>query len=440
MSDRQLIYTASFLRAVAVGAAGVFIAIFLSRRGLSVGAIGVIIGAGMAGGAATTLAIGMRADLVVGRRALLVALSALAALGFLAPIVPGGPVAIAALAFLGGMNAMGRDRGGIAALEQAILPETVSDERRTWALAWYNVWLDAGHALGALAGATPIVLMAAFGADPLSAYRITLGGCAALLWIGAMLYALASHRVEVGLGNGAYRPRAPGPRPAASQPSETPDEADNKAAKSAAGPEPGTGGLTTVTRQTRRAVRKLALLFGLDSLGGGFLSSSLVALWFFSRHGLDERQIALLFFAARVLNAVSHLGAAWLARRIGLVNTMVFTHLPSSLFLIAAPAAPTAIGASALFLAREGLVEMDVPTRQSYVMAIVRPEERSYASGVTNLMRTLGWAAGPTVAGFVMQHVALAGPLVIGASLKVVYDLLLYVSFRHLKAPEERRG
>jgi predicted MFS family arabinose efflux permease len=134
---------------------------------------------------------------------------------------------------------------------------------------------------------------------------------------------------------------------------------------------------------------------------------------------------------------LSHVGAAWLARRIGLLNTMVWTHLPSSLFLIIAPASPSAPIAAALFLAREALVEMDVPTRQSYVMAVVRPDERTFASGVTNVTRNVAWAVGPSVAGAIMQHVALAGPLVIGGALKIGYDLLLYRSFRHLRPPEE---
>jgi len=129
--------------------------------------------------------------------------------------------------------------------------------------------------------------------------------------------------------------------------------------------------------------------------------------------------------------------AAWMARRIGLINTMVLTHLPSGLFLMAAPAASTAAVAGALFLAREALVEMDVPTRQSYVMAIVRPRERTLASGVTNVTRNIAWAVGPSFAGIVMQHVALAGPLFIGGTLKIAYDVLLYGSFRRVKPPEE---
>jgi predicted MFS family arabinose efflux permease len=164
-----------------------------------------------------------------------------------------------------------------------------------------------------------------------------------------------------------------------------------------------------------------------------------VAYWFFERYGTTEVQLAWLFFTARVLNVVSHLAAAWLARRIGLINTMVFTHLPSSVFMMLAPSAPTAGIAAAFFLAREALVEMDVPTRQSYVMAVVPPSARTYASGMTNVTRNAGWAVGPLIGGSVMQHLSLAAPLFIGGSLKIVYDLVLYRSFRHLKAPEETK-
>jgi predicted MFS family arabinose efflux permease len=239
--------------------------------------------------------------------------------------------------------------------------------------------------------------------DPDAAHRATFLLCAAALGAGVLLYARLS--------------------PALETPART----------ATAAPPP-------VSPDTRHRVRTLAALFFLDSLGGGFLGSALVAYWFFERYGLSEQQIAALFFAARGLNALSHLGAAWLAGRIGLVNTMVFTHLPSSLFLMAAPAAPAPGLAAGLFLAREGLVEMDVPTRQSYVLAIVKPEERTYASGITNLTRNLGWAAGPFLAGAVMQHVALAGPLLIGGSLKIVYDVLLYRSFRRIQPPEERKA
>jgi len=142
----------------------------------------------------------------------------------------------------------------------------------------------------------------------------------------------------------------------------------------------------------KKVIAKLTALFSLDAFGGGFLTDALVAYWFFRRFGIGEQSLGLVFFAVHVLNAVSHLGAAWLARRIGLVNTMVFTHLPSSLFLMAVPFAPSFKWAVLLLLCREALVEMDVPTRQSYVAALVQTSERTFASGITNLARNLLWA------------------------------------------------
>ena len=415
--DRQLIYAAAFLRSIAVGAVGVFAAIDLAARGFSVTTIGIVIGAGMTGGALTTLVVGARADVKIGRRRLLMLLGGLGAFGYAAMAWTMPLALLIVCAFAGTVNAMGRDRGGLSALEQALLPDTVTAERRTWALAWYNLVLDVGHALGALAGGAPVLIASVWAIDSAAAHRVMFMVCAAALGACMLLYARLSASIE---------PTGP-PSPHARSAS-------------------GFGGASAsvvvapITADTRRRVRMLALLFGLDSLGGGFLGSALVAYWFFERYGLTELQIATLFFAARGLNALSHLGAAWLAGRIGLVNTMVFTHLPSSLFLMAAPGASTPGLAAGLFLAREGLVEMDVPTRQSYVLAIVRPEERTYASGVTNLTRNLGWAAGPFIAGTVMQHVALAAPLFIGGALKIVYDVLLYRSFRAIRPPEETVG
>jgi MFS family permease len=406
--DRQLIYAAAFLRSVAVGAVGVFAAIDLAARGFSVTTIGIVIGAGMTGGALTTLVVGARADVKIGRRRLLMLLGGFGAFGYTAMAWTMPLALLIVCAFAGTVNAMGRDRGGLSALEQALLPDTVPAERRTWALAWYNLVLDLGHALGALAGGAPVLIASVWSIDSAAAHRVMFVACAAALGAGVFLYARLSASIEL-----------------------TADRVGQAATAAKVPP---------ITNDTRRRVRTLALLFGLDSLGGGFLGSALVAYWFFERYGLTELQIATLFFAARGLNALSHLGAAWLAGRIGLVNTMVFTHLPSSLFLMAAPGAPTPGLAAGLFLAREGLVEMDVPTRQSYVLAIVRPEERTYASGVTNLMRNLGWAAGPFIAGVVMQHVALAAPLFIGGSLKIVYDVLLYRSFKAIRPPEETVG
>ena len=152
----------------------------------------------------------------------------------------------------------------------------------------------------------------------------------------------------------------------------------------------------------------------------------------------DSGVISCRFFSARVANAASHLVAAWLAKRIGLVNTMVFTHIPSSLFLMAVPFAPGPGWAAALFLAREALVEMDVPTRQSYILAVVRPEERAFASGMTTFTRNVAYALAPAAAGYAMRAVSLASPLFFGAGIKIAYDILLYAAFRRIKPPEEK--
>ncbi|MGH8562056.1 MAG: MFS transporter, partial [Nevskiales bacterium] len=193
-----------------------------------------------------------------------------------------------------------------------------------------------------------------------------------------------------------------------------------------------------ITPQTRKTLWKISSLFAVDSLAGGFLTAALLALFFYERFGVGIATVGLLFFAARAAHAGSHLAAAWLARRIGLVNTMVFTHIPSSLLLATVAFAPNFTLAAILFLLREGLVEMDVPTRQSYVMAVVRPEERTFASGVTHLVRLAAWAVAPAFAGLLMQGGSLALPLIIGAAMKIAYDLMLYAAFRNMKPPEER--
>jgi MFS family permease len=401
--DAVLVCLAGGIRAAAVSLVGVIIAIHLASRGLSASGIGLILGVGIAASAAGTIVTALGADRW-GRRRTLIALSVVTGAGFAALAFTAALPLLVLIAAATMLNGLGRDRGPASSLEQALLPSTTSDERRTWTLAWYNAVIDSGHALGALAAALPTVFAGALELNAADGRALTFIVCGAAVVLSAIPCALLTPKVE---------------RPAAIA---------RIAAHEAIDP------------RTRALVRRIAGLFAIDSIGGGFLSSALVAYWFFERYGTTEVQLAYLFFAARVLNVLSHLAAAWIARRIGLVNTMVLTHLPSSVFMMLAPAAPTAGIAAAFFLAREALVEMDVPTRQSYVMAVVPPSARTYASGMTNVTRNAGWAVGPLIGGTVMQHLSLAAPLFIGGSLKIVYDLALYRSFRHLRAPEERRA
>ncbi len=396
MGDRGLLYATCLLRSAATGMVGVLLGLYLAELGSDPTRIGLVVALGLAAGAGATL-LGMVAGDRFGRRRFLLALAVVGALGGgLLAVVPGAGLAAAA-AFLGMVNGMGRDRGPSLVIEQAVLASTVDDEGRTRAFAWYHVFQDAGHAAGGLLATLPAILRSGAGLGSLASFRVSMGAYAVLLLLMGILYLRLSPAVEL-----AEPPRT-----------------------------------LTVSASSRPIVTRICALFALDSLGGGFLTSALLALFFHERFGVGEAALGPLFFGARVANAGSHLAAAWLARRIGLVNTMVFTHIPSSLLLLTLGWAPSFPVAAALFLLREGLVEMDVPTRQSYVMAVVRPEERTFTSGATYLVRLGGWAAAPALGGLFMQGVSLAAPLAAAAGLKIAYDLLLYASFRGIRPPEE---
>lgn len=394
--DLLLLYAAAFLRALSTGLIGVLLGIYLAKLGFNAAQIGYLIGAGLAGGACATLLVTLAGDRF-GRKKALAWIAMFGAAGGLAAAVASAFSTILAAAFLGMLNGMGRDRGAALVLEQAILPATTTDESRTKAFALYNVFQDAGHAIGSLLAGAPYLFRAVLPASENTSFRLSMGLAAALVLVTAVLYRCLSPAVE-----------AP--------------TAQRKA---------------PVSPQTRRILFRISSLFAVDALAGGFLVSSLLSYFFYRRFGVTEGDVAILFFAARTLNAFSHLGAAWLAKRIGLIRTMVFTHIPSSVFLLTVPFAPNFPVAAALFLLREGLVEMDVPTRQSYVMAVVRPEERTVASGVTHLVRVGAWAVAPSFAGALMQGVSLGIPIMIGAGMKIAYDLLLYTAFRKARPPEE---
>jgi MFS family permease len=399
--DQLVINIAAFLRSFGVGLMGVVLGIYLSRVGYSSFQIAAVLAIGLAGSASATTLVGFAAD-QIGRKRFLFLLSILTALGGLALYaLPGFPLLLA-MAFLGMLNGTGTERSATFALEQAVIPGLASDTRRTWNLAFYNVLIDGGGSLGALAAGVPLILQDRFGFPLLRAYQVLFLGHSGLYLVLAGLYLLLSPAIEVSKVPALEHAR-------------------------------------TINPETKRIISKLTALFSLDSFGGGFLTDALVSYWFFRRFGLSEHDLGLVFFVVHVLNALSHLGAAWLARRIGLVNTMVFTHLPSSLLLMAVPFAPSAKFAIVLFFAREALVEMDVPTRQSYIASLVAPSERSFASAVTNVARNVCWAIGSGIAGLLMQDVAFSSPLLVAGGTKIAYDLLLYRSFRGLKPPEERR-
>jgi MFS family permease len=395
--DRRIVFAASFMRAVANGLVGVVAGIYLAELGFDPAAWGVILGAGVAGtavGAAGVMFWGDR----MGRKRWLIGLGILAAAGGMVFAFSSQMVVLGTAAFLGMLNSLGKDRAAALAIEQAILPSTGGEGDRTRAFAWYNVIQDIGHALGAALAVLPTALRDYAGVDALDSLRAAVVVYAVLYATTAVLYLALSHAAE----------------------------------------SPTAAIRVEVTPQSKSILWKMSFLFALDSFAGGFQGSALFAYFFHAQFGASEATIGMLFVGARIMNAFSHLGAAWLAERIGLVNTMVFTHTPSSILTFTIPFTGSFEVAAILFLLREGLSEMDVPTRQSYLMAVVRPEERTFAGGVTNLARMIARAVAPMFAGTAMQTLTLGAPIMAAATLKIVYDALLYVAFRKVKPPEER--
>jgi MFS family permease len=403
-SDRDffLISVAGFLRSFGTGLLGVILGIYLSRRGYAPLWIGVVIALGLAGSSVATTAVGLAADRL-GRRRFLIILGMLTALGTLGLAFSPNPGLLMLAAFIGMLNATGTDRSAAYALEQAVIPALVPDSKRTWTLAIYNVLIDGGGSLGALIAGLPLFLEDYLGIPVLQAYKFIFLGFAGISLSTSAIYWFLSPAIEVAGGHGSITKQRIGP-------------------------------------ESKRIVVKLTALFSLDAFGGGFLTDALVSYWFFRRFGIAEHDLGIVFFVVHLLNALSHLVAAWLARRIGLLNTMILTHLPSSLFLMAVPFAPSFKWAVILFFCREALVEMDVPTRQSYVAAVVRPNERTIVSSFTNLARNVFWAIGSAAAGLSMQMFSFSSPLLFGGGAKVLYDILLFKSFRALKPPEEIAG
>ncbi|MGH8675369.1 MAG: MFS transporter, partial [Burkholderiales bacterium] len=300
MRDRGRIYAGSFLRALANGLAGVVLGIYLAKLGHSVVTLGLVLSAGLAGATIATTVTTFHGDRF-GRRRSLILLGALSAAGGLVVALASDAAVIAAGAFFGMLTGMGKDRGAMLALESAALPSSTDDAGRTRAFAWHAVLQDAGQALGGLFAALPTLLRDFGIADEIGSYRVAILLYAALIAASVPWYATLSACAD--------------PRARASR--------------------------RPLSPRSRSILWKICALFSIDGIGGGFLGSALFSYFFFAYFGATEPQIAVLFLGGKIMSAASHLAAAWLARRIGLVNTMVFTHIPSSLLLIAIPFAGT---------------------------------------------------------------------------------------------------
>jgi MFS family permease len=388
-----LLYAARALRGFGDGFAVIILPAYMTALGLDAVAVGLVATASLLGTALLTLVIGWIAPRFDLRALLLFGAALMAATGLAFPNVEHLTL-IALVAFIGTINPSGGDLGVAVPLEHAVLARTASDERRTQVFARYSLIGALCAAAGSLAASLPDFLVAS-GSTQLGAFRLMFYGYAALGVACALLYRRAPHaRAE----EKAHAPLGP----------------------------------------SRGTVYRLAALFSVDAFAGGFVAQSLLVLWLFQRFDLTLSAAGVFFFWASTLSAFSYPVAAWISRRIGLVNTMVFTHIPSSIFLILAAFAPNLYVALALLLLRSALSQMDVPTRTSYVMAVVTPAERPAAASVTAVPRSLASSISPAIAGVLLTTSFAGLPLVVCGALKIAYDLALLYSFRHIKPPEEQ--
>jgi MFS family permease len=400
--DARILFLTRIARMFGYGFLAVVLVLYLSAIGLSPEAIGVVLSLTLVGDTLLSLWLTTSADRL-GRRRVLVAGALLMAGAGVAFAFTREPLLLLLAAAIGVISPSGNEVGPFLAVEQASLTQTVSGARRTDVFAWYNLVGSVATACGALAAGGLAQVLQESGAAPADSYRAIVLGYAAIGLLLAALFGRLSTQVEVARSGGSTVP-----------------------------------GARLGLHRSRGVVLRLSALFSLDAFAGGLITQSLVAYWFTLRFGVEPAVLGAIFFGANILAAVSALSAARLAARFGLVNTMVFTHLPSNVLLILVPLMPTLPLAVLVLLARFSISQMDVPTRQSYTMAVVDPDERSAAAGVTGIARTTGSAVSPLLAAPLLGSAGLAAvPFFLAGGLKIVYDLILYRLFRAAPAPEE---
>jgi MFS family permease len=393
--DGWLLLATCGVRSFAYGFLSVILGLYLDAAGLSPAAIGWIFTAALAGGAVMTLLITAVADRF-GRRSLLIIGALLMALAGSIFALSHDPILLTIAAVFGTISPSGKEVGPFLSIEQAILPETTSDEQRTTIFSVYNLVGSFTGAVGALAVIIPSLLSL----STINGYRFLLWGYVLAAMVLAILFGLLSRQVETK--------------------SQFPLQHQQFG-----------------VYKSRQIVAKLAGLFSLDAFAGGFIVQSIVAFWFYLRFKTDLNSLGGIFFGTNLLSALSFLAAPAIARRFGLLNTMVFTHLPSNFLLLLVPLMPTLELAVIMLLVRNSLSQLDVPTRQSYTMAVVDADERAASAGILSVARNAGAAVAPLFTGVVLAVPSLGWPFLLAGGLKVIYDLWIFIVFRRVKPPEE---
>lgn len=394
--DGWWLFLARATRLFAYGSLSVVLVLYLTGLGMTASQTGLLLTLTLVGDTAVSLWLSTRADRV-GRRRMLIAGALLMTAGAATFAATRNPVILLIAATVGVISPSGNEVGPFLAIEQASLSQIVVQQSRTAVFAWYALTGSLATALGSLCGGVISDRLQASAMTAVASYRAVVILYAALGIVLAAIFARVSPRVEAGMAGlgGESRP---------------------------------------VSRwgidRSRGVILKLSGLFALDAFGGGFVLQSFAAYWFYLRFGVGPGTLGAIFFGANLLAGCSALLASRLAARWGLVRTMVFTHLPSNILLILVPLMPTFPLAVLVLFARFSISQMDVPTRQAYVMAMVRPEERSAAAGITGIARTTGAALAPVFAGWMLAGPALMNaPFIVAGGLKIVYDLLLYRGF-----------
>lgn len=400
--DGKLIVAAKGIRAFGYGFSSVLIFIYLNLIGFNILLDGIVISIILVGGTVFTFLASVYADRN-GRKKFLIMVAFLMAVSGLLYAFTTNLILLMLGAFLGAFSPSGGDAGSLQTIEQAILPQTCKRAKRNSLFATYNMIGRLSGSAGALFAVLPSFLQARYHLNVVDSFRPIFIAYAGVALATALIYWLLTQRVEL------------------IQQTEVISKEDDR---------------LRLSPRSRSIITKLSLLMGLDSFGGGFALQSIISYWFYVRYGATLTELSLIFFVVGILSAIAFIIAGRLADRIGAINTMVFTHLPSSVFLMLVPIAPTFLLSLALYLVRQPLSLMDIPARQTYVVSVVAPSERTFASGMSNVARNSAQAISPSISGLAMQFVSISAPFFLCGFVKIAYDVALYSNFRKIKESE----
>ncbi|MGI9009625.1 MAG: MFS transporter [Nitrososphaeraceae archaeon] len=399
--DGKLLLCARIVRTFAYGFLSVILAIYLKLIGFDDLLIGIILSATLINSVIFTLFASFYADRL-GRRNVLLLYAIMMSISGAIFFITENPLALIIGALIGTLNITGSETSAFLSIEQSILPQTIKDNRkRNTLFGFYNMAGTFAMGAGILIVNLPVLIQNEFEFDQIYAIKLLFlfYSLLGILIIG--IYLKLSSSIEIKKEK-IFKPLS-----------------------------------KTLNPKSKKIVAKLSGLFAIDSFAGGFAIQSIVSFWFFTKFDIDLSTISYIFSIGSVLTAFSYLIAAKIADKIGLINTMVFTHIPSNILLILLAVAPNLEIAILFYMVRMALSQMDVPTRQSYIVAVVEEDERTASAGITNLSRNIAQAISPSITGYIIGFLSLSAPFIIGGLLKILYDITLYINFRKIKPAEE---